>query len=103
VSTVLSPDGLTHSIAGGTGSRMGSYMLGKLNDAADTANDATDTRTTTFGNVPTTIRKTTILDVMRCLNTTRQYHAWYRPIQKVADYISSWNIIRKGTNVENTQ
>jgi hypothetical protein len=60
VSTVLLPDGLTHSIAGGTGSRMGSYLLGKLNDAADTS-------TTTLGNVPTTIRKTTVLDVIALL------------------------------------
>jgi hypothetical protein len=66
VSTVLSPDGLTHSIAGGTGSRMGSYLLGKLNDAA--ANEAAaDTSTTTFGNAPTTICKTTVLDVIASL------------------------------------
>jgi hypothetical protein len=41
-------------------------------DTADT--DTANTSTTTFGNVPTTIRKTSVLDVMRRLNTSRQYH-----------------------------
>jgi hypothetical protein len=65
--------------------------------AADAADAAADASTNAFGNVPTTIRKTTVLDVMR--RSTQPANITVSANTKSGSYISSWNIIHI-TNVD---